>query len=261
MKFIQEVLQDFRRRQNLDIYITFVIAIIVAILGVVGVADQTVITSATLATLAVALVSLLQNRRDNDNISEAIDKIAKPELSAAQFFEQQFNPQDLRDSIIHSRKIYFWSTTFSTTLRTLRYAIEQALLAEAEIRILVLKPGASSEREPFRDTGGIGKERTDASVRYALMNLAEIAKSTATKKLEIRVIDYIPPWAIISIDPHLPTGYMRIRLNAIHIPGKTRPAFGLSKKIDKEWFDYFNHQFEMVWRLSEPIDVQKLVSD
>lgn len=53
MKLHQVILQDIRARQNLDVYITVVIAVIVAVLGIFQVTDQTVVTSAALAVLAL----------------------------------------------------------------------------------------------------------------------------------------------------------------------------------------------------------------
>lgn len=74
MKLIQGILQDFRRRQNLDVYITVLIALVVSILGIIQVADQIIISSAILATLALVSISLLMNRRENDEVQNALSK-------------------------------------------------------------------------------------------------------------------------------------------------------------------------------------------
>lgn len=68
MKLYQVILQDIRARQNLDVYITVVIAVIVAVLDIFQVTDQTIVTSATLAILALVSVSLLTNRHENNEI-------------------------------------------------------------------------------------------------------------------------------------------------------------------------------------------------
>ena len=74
MKFFRLVWKDIRSGQNIDVYITVVIAIAVAIFGVIGIADLTIIASATLAILALVSVNLLSNRRENENIRELLEK-------------------------------------------------------------------------------------------------------------------------------------------------------------------------------------------
>lgn len=255
MRLLQSILKDIRQGQNLDIYITSAIAIIVAILDILGVANQSIISAAILTILSVVLMGLLQNRRENALITRTLDRITKYEPSADLFFEKEFDREELKKIILRSQKVYFWSVTFNTTLRVLRYTIEQALLSGTEIHILLVEPNSlTSERSRFLDKSR--KEKTNKGIRDTLTMLAEISTSIKAEKLEVRLVHYLPTCAMIAVNPHLQTGLLRIRLNTIHIPGKTRPSFTLFRNRDNEWFEFFYNQYELVWNEAESINLQ-----
>jgi hypothetical protein len=255
MRLLQIVWKDLRQGHNLDIYITTTIAIGIAILGIFGVADQPVISAAILATLSVVLLALLQNRHEYDSITRTLTELVRPEPSANLFFEKEFDREGLKKPILQSQKVYFWSVTFSTTLRTMIHTIEEALLSGTEVRILLVKPdNLSPARSKLLDQSR--KESTGQGIRDVLRMLSEISTTTQTTKLEVRLVDHLPSCAMIVINPHLQTGLMRIRLNTLHIPGKTRPAFTLYRDKDKDWFEFFYSQYEIVWKEAEIVDLQ-----
>jgi len=72
MKIIDAILNDIRKKQNLDIYITILISLVIAILGFAQVTNQDIISSAVLAVLALVSISLLVNRRENDMIQKSL---------------------------------------------------------------------------------------------------------------------------------------------------------------------------------------------
>ena len=72
MKNFQTIWQDIRARRNLDVYFTVILAFFIAILGIFSIVDLATISAAVLATLALVSLSLLQNRRENDSLQNAI---------------------------------------------------------------------------------------------------------------------------------------------------------------------------------------------
>jgi hypothetical protein len=75
MNIFRGFIYDVRNKQNLDIYITVLLAFTISGLGFFQVTNLTVIASAVLATLALVSVSLLVNRRENELIMKDFSKI------------------------------------------------------------------------------------------------------------------------------------------------------------------------------------------
>jgi hypothetical protein len=74
VKTLKDIWHDIRTGQNLDVYITAIVAFVIAILGIIG-APQNIVSSATLAILTIISVWLLQGRRENNEIRETLSKI------------------------------------------------------------------------------------------------------------------------------------------------------------------------------------------
>lgn len=72
MKFINQIIQDLRSKQNLDGYITALVAIVMAVLGIIGVINQAIVSAAILAVLTLVTIWLMENRHEDDNIRLSI---------------------------------------------------------------------------------------------------------------------------------------------------------------------------------------------
>lgn len=121
MKILQKLVTDIKRRQNIDIYITILIAVVVSILGLVQVANQAVISSAVLATLALVSFSLLMNRQENEEIRKA--------LTVTDYLQDRF--EDIASRL---------NVSFTFVHRESRTATQKIrkLIQEASMEMLVL---------------------------------------------------------------------------------------------------------------------------
>lgn len=260
MRILQKVWQDIRSGQNFDIYTTIAAAAIIAFLGIRGVADQTVISSAILATLALVSGSLLINRHENEEIRSALSRIESTEQLAERFLKREWKRADLIRILPTARKAFFWGLTLSRTVNDLDFALEKGLRAGLEVRFLIIRYDSSSTKmAAFRNTRRRTKEQVDLSLHDTLSRLAAISSAAPSSegKLEARWVDYLPPYTIIAIDPHLPNGRILVRLTSFRIPNETRPTFELTRTGDRVWFDFFVEQFESVWRESDSINLDE----
>jgi len=257
MNILNNFWQDIRDRENLDVYITVIIAIVVAIGGIFGLHD-TIIFSAILATLAMVSLGLLQNRRENREIRLALKQVNTSDQLSDKFLKDEFNAYELRERLAQARQIIIWSATFADTMATLSYAIEEALKADAKVRFLVMKPDSAAanvaslrhrfSREPLLES---------AKIKNVLSRLAKLSSSVNSGQIEARVVDYIPPYTIVGIDINHRKGYMWLRLASPFTDGTRRPTFGLDAIDDKKWFGFFSEQFETMWKVSEVIDLSE----
>jgi hypothetical protein len=75
MKKIKQIFIEIQKGENLDIYVTLVLAIVVAILGIIGIVGFDVLGATILATLGLLSASHLENRRMNAELITATTKL------------------------------------------------------------------------------------------------------------------------------------------------------------------------------------------
>jgi hypothetical protein len=254
VKFFQNIWQDVRSGQNIDSYITIFIAVVIAILGITGIADEKIILSAVLATLAMVSTGLLVNRQENKRLSDAIANIENLDYLSDRFLLQQYDRDELHKRLRTSRQIFFWGITFTRTIPLLRDDIEYGIENGLQIRILLMKPSSSSvDMAAFRSNNS-NVDDLNTDLRSNLSRLLNLASKNVSGKVEVRYVNYLPPYTITCCDPQLINGHMFVRLSSFRVPNQIRPTFELTSANDKYWFNFFVEQFESVWREAESVD-------
>lgn len=260
MRLLRSVWQDIRSGENLDVYVTVIIAVLVAILSIFELVDQTIVLSTVLATLALVSVALLRNRHADDEIRTTLARIEVGEDTTEQR-RIEYDLATVRDLVGSARKAYFWGLTFTRTIPALEFAFEQGLRTGLELKILILKPDSAAAELAAFGTRYAGVEEENQHIRATLTRLARIARDVPSGNLEVRVINYLPHWTMISFDPHLPNGRMFIRLVGFRIPNELRPSYELTNSGGNTLFQFYLEQFEEVWQEAEPVDLQEYTKD
>lgn len=75
MKVIRTIWNDVKRGENIDLYITVVIAFIIGILSLLGYADQTLATSIVLAALGILTASSLRDKHALERVHSDLNKL------------------------------------------------------------------------------------------------------------------------------------------------------------------------------------------
>ena len=259
MKYLTAIWQDIRTGQNLDIYVTITLSIVVGILGVFGIVNQTIISGAVLATLALVSAIMLQNRRENDSLQNAILQIRNTSELSEPFLQHEFFSYSVQNQLLSTtHKVFFWGFTFERMIPHVRNTLERRLQSGLEVRFLIIKPNSSAVkmaafRSPYQD-----ENRINIMLGTIVSDLNIIAqKATPPAKLEVRVTDYLPAWTIMAFDPHLPNGQMFVSLLTFRTPGENRPSFKLNSTKDSEWFHIFTEQFEALWKEAEAVSLSE----
>lgn len=257
MKYIKVIWQDIRNGQNLDVYITVSLSIIVGILGILGIVNQIIISAAVLATLALVSVSLLQNRRENDVIQNAIIKIGNESKPAQPFLQHELSSYlEQNQLLVTTQKVFFWGLTFERMIPHIRNMLEQRLQSGLDVRFLILQPNSTSVKmAAFRDTYQ-DENRINTILRTTLLDLSTIArKAVSPAKLEVRVVDYLPSWTIMAFDPQKPNGQIFVSLLSFRDINENRVSFKLDAIKDGEWIRIFRDQFESLWEVAQPVNI------
>jgi len=247
MKLFRTIWQDIQNRQNFDVYITIGLAIIVAILGTFGLASQAIISSAILATLGLLSFSILANRRENENLRKHLAEIKKQDVSPTDVFKRDYDRLELREVTRNARKVFFWGFSFTTSVPMLGDYIAEGVQDGLEARFLLVEPSSNSARMAVFGAAKEAESDFDMSIKLSLTRLSRFQKTSTLGKIEVRVVDYFPPYRVIAIDPHLPTGRMIIRMTSQTRYRDGAPVFELIRSRDEKWFEYFVTQFEYIW--------------
>lgn len=82
-----------------------------------------------------------------------------------------------------------------------------------------------------------------------------VRNSSFKGRLEVRVIDHLPAWTLLLVDSYDDRGVMYVELGAFRANCQKRPTFRLTKEADKEWFERFREEFELMWDRAQEIDL------
>jgi len=257
MKSFQTIWQDIKAGRNIDIYVTVILAFLIAILGIFSIVNLAIISAAVLATLALVSVSLLRNRRANDSLQSAISQLEKNNERASPFLGHELSSYTEQNHLLSSaHTVYFWGLSFSRMIPHVRNALERGLKAGLQVRFLILKPNSEvirmdAFRDPFQD-----EKRINLSLEATISDLSILAsKAISPAKLEIRVVNYLPPWTIMAFDPYLPNGQVFVSLVTFRGANENRPSFRLKSPNDNEWIRIIIDQFDELWKEAEVIDI------
>lgn len=250
MKILTRIVQEIRNGENIDIYVGIPLAALIAFLGISQQVSTEMVSAATLAVLAVVLGSILGSRWNTEGIKDAIDNMTSNKCSADDFF-QEFSRGDLSSQIAASDSVLFWSVTFTSTIRDLRYAVEEALRNGSTIRVMLIRPNSPTSQVASLRNRQWDEKRISEVISESVRFLHDFSTSHPNSKLEVRFSDYLPPWGMIAVYPKSSPGHMMIRINALHITGDKRPAFVVDASKDPKWFKSFERQFEEAWKLAD----------
>lgn len=265
MKIFRTVWNDIKAGHNLDIYITVGIAIAVAVLGVLGIANSDVIASAILAILALMAINLLLNRYENENIRKLISQQQSAIGLSERFLTASYRLDSVKQHIASAQTAFLWGMDLARTVPMLEDSIIEGLRSGLSIRVLLIKPGTGADSTAVPMTSfryskeGKGIKAINQDIERNFCRLVRYRNSAGQGNVEVRVVNYLPPWTIIALNPDSLTGDMYVHLTPFRIPNDLRPSFQLSARNDDKWFRFFSDQFEQVWAEAEHINLNSYI--
>ncbi len=145
--------------------------------------------------------------------------------------------------------IYVSGMTLTRTTREYMDVWEQRLAAGATIRVMILEIENSLLKELIlRSSGETTVDYWKNKLQVVQSLVSYIAKTSSNKgKMELGYLPYIPSYGFIIVDPNEPNGHCVVEMYH-HESAKSNPTFELSKVNDPVWFQFFNEQFETMWK-------------
>ena len=200
-----------------------------------------------LAVLALSgLIDRLWRFRSIQTKLEALSKQSK-RSTASEFFNETPSPEFFNDASV----IKISGITLKRSAPNLRSVLDKALISGAKVKVILLENSDEALSQlRKRSWEKVENKHYQECINQSVTFLELIGKSKTSKgTLEIGFLPYVPSFGIwyskslaSSIEPRL---YVEI----YHCHTKDAgPGFGLSPKEDKFWFDFFENQFDEMWK-------------
>ncbi len=236
MKILQQIVDDIKQGENLDLYLTIATALVVAGLNLLSITPPNLLNSLMLAIFAIIASSLVGNRHRLDRIQKKLGETNKDVILKEY-------PDELENEIERANELWIIGVHAIAFLRSYRSSVEIKLKKGKSIRVLMVDPdGHASSMVAARNPGKLSIEREKANIIASLNDLMEL-KTIAPSKLQIRVID----------DPLMYGGYMinpENRDGAIYIQRYSYQTGVRPKFIyypESEWFGFVKSEFQSLW--------------
>ncbi|SCF49517.1 hypothetical protein GA0070216_13521 [Micromonospora matsumotoense] len=245
------------RVRQLDLVITIAVAIAVGLLGALGVVGPAVTGGATLTTLGLLAVSSLLGRSALTGLTRSVKQLGweiGDRASADRLLGPSTSGVDL--DLRSAADIQMTGVTLARTLRNHYATLQLRLEAGATVRIALIAPhGANLAEAARRSTVASNPAMFEHRLRATLDLLEALAERTATGtgRLEVRLLDFVPAFGLIAIDPKASNGQARVDIYS-HRCGTPEPTLSLHADRDPRWFAHFVADFERIWTTGKPYE-------
>jgi len=252
LNFLKKVYQDVLEGQNLEVYLTLLVALVLLLLDLFGLVSADVLAAGTLATLALLAYSTLNNRQQMQQLSQVtaatqamVEKAVKGEQSADNFFwpEKRYFRQEFNQA----RFIGVAGLTLSRTVREYQEVFENRLAAGAQLRFMVIDPASTAPQQAALRSRGVKDSFYIDLLRPTIARiclLADLTKAPAT--VELGLLPYAPAFGLLAIDPAEPHGRIIVEIYQ-HKSLAFNPTFELQAGRDRRWYAFFREQFDLLW--------------
>jgi hypothetical protein len=164
MGTFERLLQDFRRGENIDLYVTIVAALALAILNVLGVVPVASLTALVLTLLGLLFVAQLTNRHKLEELHD----LAVIAAGQAQPFVDEF-PGEFATRLEAARELWLAGTHHSAALTAYYQLLADKVAKGGRVRALLVDPdGAASGMAAMRFAGNVDRDHERVRIRASL---------------------------------------------------------------------------------------------
>ncbi len=239
MHTIQRIWKDIRHFENIDLYITVIVAIGLVILNLFGVALTAYIAPLTLAVLGLIAFTSLINRHHIDELRETFVR------SASDFFIEEF-PTDLKGNFDTATEIWLVGVSLHRTINFNYEKIEKKLRQGHRFKVMLVHPeGAGIEMAVSRNYARKEIATKSAVIHNVLQMLCDLQK-IAPNQLEIRTIQNPLSYGVVATNPNTASGALYLEHYTFGISTESLPRY-VMRASDGRWYDFFKEEILAMW--------------
>ena len=238
MRLIRRIWRDFKKGENIDLYVTVVVAIIVSAMNIAGFVPQEWLTPLILAVLALLSVSILGNRYRIENIQEAVSADRSVLLTE---FSDEFI-----DDFVKSKHVLIIGADLNLLLKRYYPRFIEKLVRGDTVNILLLNPNSQAcEIAAVFHYEPMSAEDKRAVIRRSVSMCKEL-KTTTSGNLELRLTDVSLPFGSLVTDPKTTEGKIYVWFHSFKAIAANAPKI-VVKLEDRYWYNFFKGQIDAMW--------------
>jgi len=232
----RRIVADVRHGENIDVYMTIVVALTIAVLNLVGVVPASSLTSLVLAVLGLLAIGGLTTRARLDQLRDAVALSGPMRIEfPASYLADLAKPGDLW--VVGVARRGFINANF--------HQLADRLRAGHEVRVLLVRPGSAGaqlaeDRWPTKLPGVM-----DKSIGASLELLGGLQASVGGR-LEVRLTDQELSFGAVYVNPSASSARLYLEYYAYKTRMDTQLRMMLSRR-DGAWLDHFREQLEELW--------------
>ena len=258
LRFLRDVGADIREGKNIDVYLTVPLCLVVVLLDVLGIVNLTIVTSAILAALALLAFNLLANRRTEQELQQWLRQAVQHNFQYR--LSEIFVPfgekvQERRQRLGQADHVWILSRTCRRVWADNEEEL-QTVSKRGGLKLLFLDPADGAlgmvAKSAVWDQPGDG-QRLKSEVEHFIQLLKLVQERLSLDKLEIRLIDYLPAWTLILIDPDKDDGVIYVELATFRSSSYKRPSFIVDSRTDHTLFEQFRDDFKEMWNRAQTV--------
>lgn len=266
-KALDRMFDEIKRGENLDLYLTILLAVVIALLGIFQVAKFEVLSAVTLAILGLLASSLVVSRWTITEVKSSFDELALASRSlqekisnlverpsAIGFFQVS---SSLTSLIKNSSSIGLCGLTLTTTLNKEFPNILEKIEQGAKVRILVTDPDSQAiEQTTLRSFDPTNFDYYRNRIKATMQDIEFLHQRwEASKKsnpsragsFEVRFLNFAPSFSVHVFNPTESSGQVVVEIYPHKNGFGAPPIFELNPARDGDWYRYFESQFEQMW--------------
>lgn len=244
MSSFHRIWEDIRRGENIDLFITVLIAVGLAVLNIAGVAPASLIAPLTLAVLGLLAVATLGNRY---KLEESLETLNRTHTG---LFQEKL-PASMENEMRAARDLWLVGVTLNRTINTHYSLLEQKLARGDTVRVLLVNPDGDGPemlvKREYKERYNV--ERIRHLIRDSLDDLCSLQQRF--RGLEVRVIDYPLSYGGVLINPNSDSGALYLEHYPFKTPGGSLPKFVLEAKNGR-WYTFFKLELQTIWDSAVP---------
>lgn len=265
LRHIKTALAEVRAGENLDLYVTIVLAVIVAVLSVFQIVQLELVISVLLTVIAIIASALIVNRRitgelsrTNQQVKSALDEIKASIVRkplAADVFREGY--PDFKSMLNAATSVSVLGAVLSTSVSRYNSDFVKLLERGGTIRMLISEPTPEVlKMQSFRSSTIQDNDFLISTSRNSIKSIKAISERAPFQgNLDLRTMPYLPPYGIIIITEPNDLSTVFVRISSFRVSATEQPTFEVNNQDDKEWFAFYAQQFEYMWNEADKIDL------
>ena len=240
MKDIQKIIDDIQKGQNIDLYVTVLMASVLAILNLFGLIPANGFKSFMMLAMAVLAYAILGHRHSLEQVYGEVANNKKIFDFLPEF------PSTFQQKLKDSKEVMIIGTHVSSLLTSNYQIFVEKLKKGDSLKFLLMTPdGDASKMAIMRFPGVMDSNHENSRIKASINTLLELKKITPNN-IEIKTLDFLFDYTAYLFDGNI----IFIERHTFKISGGPNKPKACYEKGDGKWFEHLFSEANQLWASS-----------